>query len=185
MFHFIPITAINDFLFCPRSLYFHGIYQQFDTDVYKDLPQKRGKQAHRASDEGKYSSHKRYLQGKFISSSRLGLIGRIDIYDQEEKALIERKRLIRHVYRGYRLQLLAQKKCLEEEGREVRRCFLHSLADNKRYEVSFSSEDEKVFHDLLSKMRLFRVEDFPATLQNPEKCKSCIYHLLCRQDFHE
>ena len=56
---YLTITQINDFIFCPRSIYFSGIYRNTaDTQLYHQTPQLLGNAAHAAIDAGEYSSKK-------------------------------------------------------------------------------------------------------------------------------
>ncbi len=180
MFSEIPISVLNDFAFCPRSIYFHGVYGALDDRHYKAMPQKTGKLKHAASDAGTYSSRKRYLQGMEVSSAEYGLVGKIDIYDAETKTLIERKTKISRVFDGYKWQVLGQIVCLEEAGYEVREAVLHSLSDNRKYPVDISSDDWERFFRLIDDIRSFRIEDAP--FADEKKCAACIYRTLCRGD---
>ncbi len=178
---FIQISKLNDFIFCPMSLYFHSFYENYDQKMYHEKSQIEGKMKHESIDEGHYSTAKRYLQGLPIYSQKYNLAGKIDIYDQIEKALIERKNKVVKIYDGYLYQLWAQMFCLEEMGYEVKNLFIHSLSDNKRYpikkpggreELEFSKNIEKIkFFDLLSFNRF----------ANPKKCARCIYSELCNR----
>ncbi len=180
MFSEIPISVLNDFAFCPRSIYFHGVYGALDDRHYKAALQKTGKLKHAASDAGTYSSRKRYLQGMDVSSAEYGLVGKIDIYDTETKTLIERKTKISHVFDGYKWQVLGQIVCLEEAGYEVREAILHSLSDNLKYTIVVSADDWEKFFRLLDNIRSFRIENAPFV--DEKKCSSCIYRTLCRDD---
>ncbi len=46
----IAITALNDFIFCPYSIYLHAVYMGSDEDIYKALPQIKGTIAHSGID---------------------------------------------------------------------------------------------------------------------------------------
>lgn len=181
MFSEIPITALNDFVFCPRSLYFHGVYEAIGEGHYKASPQKMGTLRHSASDAGAYSSRSRYRQGMSVSSEKYGLVGKIDIYDVETKTLIERKTKIRFVYPGYKWQVLGQILCLEEMGYEVREAVLHSLSDNKKYPVDISAEDWESFLGLIDRIRTFDISQ-THPIADEKKCAGCIYRTLCRGD---
>lgn len=75
---YLMITQINDFTFCPRSIYFHDVYRNsVGEDAYHAVPQKVGRASHKAIDEGSYSSRKDVLTGAMVYSSRYGLMGRI------------------------------------------------------------------------------------------------------------
>lgn len=176
---YIQISKINDFIFCPRSVYLHSIYEPFSQQIYHSACQTAGKIKHEAIDEGRYSNQKKYLLGKEVFSEKYNLCGKIDIYDAEEKALIERKNKIRNIYDGYKYQLYAQKLCLEEMGYKVDKLILHSLSDNRRYFLPLpNSEELSNFTDLLNKMQSAPAESFNI-LNNPAKCQRCIYKPLC------
>jgi len=40
---YIQITKLNDFIFCPYSIYFHSIYQNYNERVYHGSAQVAGK----------------------------------------------------------------------------------------------------------------------------------------------
>ena len=179
MHDYIQIATINDFLFCPRSIYLHSVYAQFCDDVYKSRDQKQGTFRHAASDAARYSTHARYWQGREVVSHTYRMIGSIDIFDRESGVLIERKTSIRRIYDGYRYQLYAQKLCLEEMGERVNAMQLHDLTTNARYGVTLTKYDHADIGDILRQMR----STTPETLelqQNTNKCKRCIYRELCR-----
>jgi CRISPR-associated protein Cas4 len=179
-YDYIQISKINDFIFCPHSIYFHNVYEEFESVNYKSKPQIAGGIAHENIDQVEYSSLKNVLQGMEVFSHKLGLIGKIDVYDKDKKELVERKRLIKKIYDGYVFQLLAQKSCLEEMGFIVDKIFIHSLSDNKRVEVVPSPQKIKDFYATLDDMRSFD----PLLISknnNFEKCKNCIYRELCKK----
>lgn len=41
----IPISWLNDYVFCPYSIYLHNVYMSTDEGLYHALPQVRGKAA--------------------------------------------------------------------------------------------------------------------------------------------
>lgn len=176
----IQISKINDFLFCPHSLYFHSVYENFDKGHYKAKPQIAGTIAHKAIDGQKFSSRKNILQGTEVFSGEHGIIGKIDVYDKDKKELIERKRTIKKVYDGYLFQLYAQKLCLEEMGYEVKKMTIYSMTDNKTYPIVLSPQDVKKFNETLQEMRSFDLTSNKHATHG--KCKNCIYRELCRKN---
>ncbi len=176
---YIQISKINDFIFCPRSIYFHAVYEQFHQKVYHETPQLVGKIKHENIEKSEYSTAKRYWQGAEVYSEQYGLAGKIDIYDRDEQALIERKTKVAKIYDGYRYQLYAQMLCLIEMGHPVKKLFIHSLADNKRYPIPLPEGEELGrFEEVIEQIRSFDVSQFPV-IDNPEKCNRCIYKPLC------
>lgn len=179
MLSHIQITKLNDFIFCPRSLYFHGVYENFATKTYHDKPQKKGRLNHESIDQKTYSTSKKFVQSLPIYSKKYNLAGKIDIYDSEEKALIERKTRVKTIYDGYKYQLYAQYFCLIEMGFEVKKLLIHSLEDNKRYVIDLPiGEELKKFENLIEEIKNYDISN-DKTKPNPEKCKNCIYSELC------
>ena len=176
---YLTITQINDFLFCPRSIYFHDIYRNTaDEMTYHQTPQIVGRAAHATVDEGTYSSSKNIITGMMVYSQRYNLLGRIDILDTEKRLLTERKHSVSAIYDGYRHQLYAQFLALTEMGYAVEHLRIHSNKDNKTYEIPLpTAEDIAQFERVLDSMKAFRM-DFPFE-PNPKKCAHCIYSALC------
>ena len=168
-------------MFCPRSLYFHGLYESFDKKEYQETPQIEGTIRHKTLDEGSYSTRKNILTGLPVYSSRYNVAGKIDLFDTCTGELIERKTLIKQVHEGYRFQLYAQFFALEEMGYKVKKLLLHSLKDNTRYVIALPSAHEiRYFEQTVRAMQHYCViEDHSRPLK--EKCEGCIYRHLCDQ----
>ncbi len=176
---YIAITQINDFLFCPRSIYFHDVYRNtFDELTYHQTPQRIGQAAHATVDEGTYSTRKTIITGMMVYSQKYNLLGRIDILDTEKRLLTERKHSVSAVYDGFRYQLYAQFFALTEMDYEVERLRIHSNKDNKTHEIPLpTAGDVEAFEQVLAEMKAFSLET-PFT-PNPKKCERCIYNALC------
>ena len=76
----ILISQLNDFIFCPASIYFHNLYGNQDTLSYQKSEQINGKKAHERIDTGLYSSKKNVISGIGVYSEKYGIVGKIDIY---------------------------------------------------------------------------------------------------------
>lgn len=175
----IIISNLNDFIFCPRSIYFHNLYSSFNEKLYHSTYQAKGKSAHKNIDDNKYSTKSSILQGIDIYSEELGIIGKIDLYDKDKKELIERKNKIKVIYEGYYLQIYAQYFCLIEMGYEIDKIYFHSLSDNKRINILIPDFKEKdKLKKIINEMKDFDLED-KNFKQNINKCKMCIYKELC------
>jgi CRISPR-associated protein Cas4 len=174
---YIPISKINDFLYCPLSLYLHLSYEDFDQRNYHEAAQVAGKLAHENIENQGYSSAKRYLQGIDVYCEKYGICGKIDIYDQKENALIERKNKIKNIYLGYKYQLFAEYFCMDEMGYKVKKLFLRSLSDNKRNEISLPGKKEIVeFEETLAQIRNFGPNDIAK--HSCPHCQNNIYSPL-------
>ncbi len=175
----IQISKLNDFIFCPYSIFLHSIYQNFEQVVYHQTNQKRGKIRHQNIELKKYTTSKHILQAKSVYSKKLGLVGKIDIYDNKNKYLIERKYKVKRIYKGYLLQLYAQYYCMLEEGYKIKKIFIHSLSDNKRYSVPLPTKvDKNELLDLIEAIRIFNPNTDSVDV-SAAKCCSCIYKTLC------
>ncbi len=173
---YIQISKINDFLYSPKSLYLHSVYESFNQDMYHESPQKIGKLNHECIEKGEYSSAKKWLQGILVYSEKYNLGGKIDLYNKDKKTLIERKTKIRSIYDGHRFQLYAQMFALEEMGYEVEEICIHSLDDNIRYKIKMPDEKEiKRFEDTLYSIRHF---DLGRLQESQFKCDVSIYRHL-------
>lgn len=176
---YICITQLNDFIFCPRSIYFHNIYQQnYSQETYHKTWQKKGQAAHKAVDEGHYSTSKDVLQGLSVYSDKYNLFGKIDTLDLRTGELVERKYSVTQIYDGFRYQIYAQYFALLEMGYEVNSLKIYSKKSNKSYPIAIpSAEEKKEFENVIENIQKFSL-DQPFT-QNPKKCKHCIYNMLC------
>lgn len=179
----IIISNLNDFIFCPRSIYFHNLYYNFEEKLFHDIYQQEGKNAHKNIDKKQYSSKNNILQSIDVYSEELGIFGKIDLYDRDKKQLIERKKKIKTIYEGYYLQLYAQYYCLIEMGYTVKELYFHSLSDNKRIKIPLPNQENKErLKEVIKEMNNFSLENKDFS-QNPKKCQMCIYKELC--DFYK
>jgi CRISPR-associated exonuclease Cas4 len=180
MEQYIQISKINDFLYCPLSLYLHTAYEELDKSEYHETAQVAGTLAHKNIESGTYSSAKRYVQGISVYCEKYNIAGKIDIYDQQEKALIERKSMVKTVYRGFMYQLYAEYFCMAEMGYEVKKLFLHSLSDNHRYEIALPNKEETAeFEKVLGQMRNFKSEDIMR-----HSCQNCMNNIYSPLAWH-
>lgn len=176
----ILISNLNDFIFCPASIYFHNLYGRQESISYQGTDQINGKKAHENVDAGVYSSKKTTLSGISVYSEKYGVVGKIDIYDGDKKQLIERKRTIKTVYDGYIFQLYAQYFGMIEMGYDIKELFLYSMTDNKKYPILLPEDDPAMFAkftELICRMKEFSLDTFEQT--NKEKCARCIYEPAC------
>lgn len=89
---YIPISFLNDFIFCPRSIYFHQLYGRSEEGLYHTTAQSEGKAAHKTVDTKTYTTSKKVLQTIEVYSAVYGIGGKIDTFDTEMGILTERKK---------------------------------------------------------------------------------------------
>ncbi len=175
---YISISALNDFIFCPYSIYLHNVYMETDEGIYHATPQTRGRIAHESIDTKTYSTRKADIMALPVCSEELKLVGKIDLYKQDRKLLIERKFQLKQIYRGQYYQLWAQYYCMREMGYEVEHLAFYETSTNKMIPVPLP--DEETTKELKNFIRHFR--DFSpdaSTNANMNKCTHCIYCNLC------
>lgn len=176
----ISISNLNDFIFCPVSIYFHSLEDDTDTMIFQDSCQINGTHAHEKSDLAAYSSKTGVLQGVGVYCDRYDICGKIDTFDIETGTLTERKKKIKTVYDGYVFQVYAQYFSLEEMGYSVKELRLYSMDDNKVYRIEKPETNPgmlKKFEDVIFNMKNFSFNNFEG--DNKAKCSNCIYEPLC------
>lgn len=176
----IIISYLNDFIYCPASIYFHKLYGKLDELIYQEKPQIEGKNAHKAIDRRTYSTSRNMYQGIEVYSCKYNIIGKIDLYDEDKKTLVERKNMVKKIYDGYVFQVYAEYFGLIEQGFQVNKIIIHSMKDNKSYNIKLPERDKAMlenFENIVKEIRRFSLKDFKQS--SVEKCIKCIYEPLC------
>ncbi len=178
---YLTLSFLNDFVFCPRSIYFHQLYSERNHELYKQKPQIAGEAAHNSIDNKSYNSRKNILQNVEVFSEKYNICGKIDVFDCESGKLIERKREIKTIYDGYVFQVYAQCYALREMGYVVNEIIIHDLVHNKNYPIHLPENDTNMqskFEKLICDINNFKLIDTDVE-PNKLKCEKCIYSQLC------
>lgn len=175
---YISISTLNDFVFCPYSIYLHNVYMGGDEDLVHAIPQTRGKAAHESIDSKKFSSKKDDITGLAVFSDELGLIGKIDLFKCNEKILIERKYRLDTMYQGQIYQLWAQYYCMTEMGYEIEKLAFYAMSTNKTTPIDIPTEINKNELKVFIK-QFIEFDPSQAVSVNKNKCTHCIYCNLC------
>lgn len=149
-----------------------------DESLYYATPQTKGKLTHEPVDTKKSSNRNNDIFALPVYSEQLGIMGKIDVYKQNEKKLIERKYQLKQIYRGQLYQLWAQFFCMTEMGYEVNNIAFYEISTNKTILIAIPTETDK--QELKNLIALFKAYDPLIPIQvNPNKCQHCIYCNLC------
>ncbi len=186
MYNEILITELNDFIFCPVSIYFHKLYGNMETRLYQSSDQINGTAAHKVVDTKKYTDKKSVLMSLDVYCEKYGLTGKIDIFDIEKGMLRERKKRVKSIYDGYVFQIYAQYYSLIEMGYRVDLLEIYSMDDHKSYPIPLPSQDKEMqlkFEKVINDIRNFNIETFYQT--NRKKCEHCIYEPSCDKSLLE
>lgn len=178
MTDYIPISTLNDFIFCPYSIYLHNVYMETDEGLYHATPQTKGKLAHEPVDTKTSSNRSDDVLALPVYSEQLGLMGKIDVYKRREKKLIERKYQLKQIYQGQLYQLWAQFYCMTEMGYKIESIAFYEISTNKMIPVAIPSDsDKQKLQNFISSFKSF--EPLLPIPVNPNKCRHCIYCNLC------
>lgn len=176
----LPMTYLNDFIFCPVSIYFHAIDNNTDDLLLKGADQLSGTASHEKVDAGQYSFNRSVLQGIYVFSEKYNLYGKIDIFDSKTGVLTERKKKIKTIFDGYVFQLFAQYFALKDMGFEIKQLRLYSMDDNKVYPVALPENNTEMLIKFEQTVRDINEFSFDGFYQsNRLKCERCIYEPLC------
>ena len=179
MMDYIPLSTLNDFIFCPYSIYLHSVYMETDDEVYKAPPQTKGSIAHQGIDSKNGSTRRADILSLSVFSDELGIFGKIDIFKQDRHLLIERKNNLKRIFRGQIYQLWGQYFCMREMGYEVKQLAFYEISTNKMIDVALPSEAEKLeLIDFIDRFKKY-IPDSTQIIPNPNKCTHCIYCNLC------
>lgn len=176
---YIAIANLNDFIFCPYSIYLHGVYMDADEDTYKATPQTKGTLVHGGVDQKSGSTRSTDIFALSVYNENLGIYGKIDVYKKDKQWLIERKYNLKNIFRGQIYQLWAQYFCMSEMGYEVKRLAFYEISTNKMSDIPLPTEqDRQELSEFIARFRNYRPLEDEISL-NPQKCTHCIYCNLC------
>ena len=151
---YIPISMLNDFFFCPYSIYLHNLYLETDEGLYQAESQVRGKIAHKSIDYQTARISKGDMVGLSVYSDTYNLMGKIDMYRHNEDLHIERKYQLKRIYKGQIYQLWAQYLCLSEMGYDVKQLAFYEIAKNKTFHIPIPNDAD--IEQLTSFLKTFR-----------------------------
>jgi len=177
---YTPISHLNDFIFCPNSIYCHQLFGNLNKSLYHSPFQTEGLAVHASIENKTYSSKSKILQGIDVYCEQFNLCGKIDLFDVDKKTLIERKKKIKTIYDGYVFQLYAQYFALIEMDYDVQKIQLYSFDTNQTYPIKLPNQDHNMkdkFLKLINDIKNFNPDNFKQ--DNKQKCEQCIYASLC------
>jgi CRISPR-associated exonuclease Cas4 len=184
-----PLSALNDFLFCPRRCYLHRVEGVWLENVHTTSGSLDHKRVHHARDAEESSF--RIARGLRLVSHRLRLVGVADMVEfhpgpaggPEVPFPVEYKRGRRRRWDNDEAQLCAQALCLEEMlGVAVPAGAVFHVKSRRRHEVAFDAALRRLTEDAA-----WRLHELLATRQPPPpvlhpKCRQCSVQSLCLPD---
>jgi len=176
----ISISALNQFVFCPRRcalMNIEGIWSDNEHTV-------KGTILHEHADERGYETDKgvKVLRALPLFSKKYGLNGKADIVKLRGKEVIpvEYKKGKRRDFGNDNIQLAAQALCLEEMFKvEIKRGFIFHTTSKRRREVLI---DESLRNETIWTINLIREllqgEKIPKAELKP-RCDGCSLRGIC------
>jgi CRISPR-associated exonuclease Cas4 len=178
---YIPLSAINQFLYCPRRAALIHVEGIFENNIHTVL----GNLAHEHADLPGYEVAKgvKLLRALPVFSDRLGLSGKCDIVEQNaEGALspVEYKKGPRRKFINDDAQLCAQALCLEEMfGKAVLRGAVFHAASKRRRDVEFTPQLRSATEEAIAAMHLLvETGNIPRAVFKPA-CEECSLYEIC------
>lgn len=179
MSEYISISTLNDFIFCPYSIYLHNVYMETDETMYHATPQTRGRSAHATVDKKTASNRADDILSLPVYSEEYGLMGKIDVYKRKDRKLIERKYRLKQIFQGQIYQLWAQMLCMKEMGYAVEELAFYEMSTNKMIPIPMPGDEElRMFKNFIERFREYNPAETSIAI-NRNKCRHCIYCSLC------
>ena len=181
-----PLSALNDFLFCPRRCFFHRIEEIWVENAFTTDGSLAHKRVHKSKDAGELPY--RTARGLWLVSHQLRVVGIADIVEFHPDPAggpdipfpIEYKRGKRRRWDNDEVQLCAQAICLEEMLRvTVPKGAIFHVKSKRRQQIDFDAalreKTIKASKDLENLLKLTKAP--PAMLHS--KCKGCSLNGFC------
>ncbi len=180
MSEIISISALNQYVFCPRRcalMHVEGIWSDNEHTA-------KGTILHKNADERGYETDGkgRIVRALPLYSEQYGLSGKADVVEMRPDEIIpvEYKKGKRREFDNDNIQLMAQGFCLEEMfNRKISRGFIFHAASKRRREVIF---DETLRNETIAVIEavrnLLESETIPAAEFKP-RCNGCSLYGTC------
>jgi CRISPR-associated protein Cas1 len=191
----LPARMINEFCYCPRLAYLEWVQGEWDDSkdtvegryVHRRVDQPGGKlpQAEHAEPEEKI--HARSIT---LSSTRLGLIARMDLIEGEGNVVVpvdykrgKRPHVSRGAYDPERVQICVQGMILAEHGYACTEGLLYYAGSRERVRVELDEELRALTKQTIDGLRFVAAGgQIPAPLEDSPKCPRCSLVGICLPD---
>lgn len=176
----IAISALNQYVFCPRRcalMHIEGIWSANEHTV-------QGTILHTHADEQGYEvvGKTKLLRALPLYSQKYGLSGKADIVEirGEEIIPVEYKKGKRRLFENDEIQLTAQALCLEEMFQtKITRGFIYHASSKKRREVFFDNNLRIEAIELIVKIRNLLMEETIPSADYKPRCEGCSLYNIC------
>lgn len=177
----VPVSAINQYAYCPRRCALIHVEQTFDENLYT----MRGRHLHERTDQPEASGWEdgvRVERALPLWSKRVGLIGKADVVEFHDDIPypVEYKSGPNRQFDNDDLQLCAQAMCLEEmTGKPVPRGAVYHHSSRKRREVEFTPELRSQVVQAANAIRTMLASKQLPPPVNDRRCTHCSLRESC------
>jgi CRISPR-associated exonuclease Cas4 len=181
----IPISALNQYSYCPRRCYLIHCEGEFDDNIHTA----RGSAEHERVDMEADRTHgvERIATALPVWSERIGLIGRCDVVEFRADGStfpVEHKHGKRRKWVNDDLQLAAQAMCLEEMFRRpVPAGAIYHTSSRRRRDVAVTEELRAEVVKSVAAIRASLSSDRrPSVTVDERRCRECSIREICQPD---
>lgn len=191
----LPARMVNEYQYCPRLAYLEWVQGEWADSAdtvdgryqHRRVDQRKGSLPNAEELDEDTNIHARSIK---LSSSRLGLIAKLDLIEAEEGRVIpvdykrgKRPHVPRGAYDPERVQLCVQGMLLEEHGYTCEEGALYYVASKERVKVPFDDELRALTFNAISGLRLVAAGgQIPVPLEDSPKCPRCSLVGICLPD---
>lgn len=180
--HLIPVSALNQYAYCPRRCYLIHAEHEFEDNVHT----LRGQALHENADVEASSSEEgiRVERALPLYSDKLGLVGRADVVEFRTDGTaypVEYKQGKKKQHENDDLQLAAQAMCLEEiTDKPVRHGAIYHHTSRRRREVEITDALKQQVAETVAAVRaLLNSKVLPPPV-NDQRCPQCSLREICQ-----
>lgn len=168
----VNISDLNQFLYCPRRLYYLMFYQTQGLNFYlADGRALHNRQSRRGG----------WYREVYLRSDDLHMHGKIDIVENTDSGVvpIERKHGSKY-YENDLVQLAAYAMLLEDYLEErVPVGYLYLYETNTRHPIEITDLLRESVVGTIETIRSMKIDEIPAFSENPNKCRKCSAVTYC------
>ena len=170
----VNVADLNQYSYCPRRYWYLHFY---DTQG-RNYERVEGKTKHENQ-----STRGNWLNELYLESEELGLKGKVDVLELDNKKAVpvERKRAESgDYYHSDEVQLAGYCMLLEEHlGETVQEGAIYLYETDQRMHIPITEKHRETVRNQIKKMKTMTVREVPSLTDNSSKCKKCSTREYC------
>jgi CRISPR-associated exonuclease Cas4 len=180
LIQFIPISALSEYVYCPRNCYLFYVLGERGENPYTV----EGELLHERVHESSRTKRDELIQLRrvYVYSKRFGMSGFADVLEEKEDKIypVEYKRGRSGGWQNDEIQLCAQAICLEEMlNVEIVQAYIFYVSSKRRREVKLGKKLREDTIKTVEEVRaLFKSKKIPPPLNN-NRCRNCSLKPKC------